>query len=93
MLLLRREEISLKTNTEKEYFVAGLWKLEVLGSGIVCLNSKCYTVKTSEDSEKISCKDQSYNIYNMSNFDYYHLCVNTIRYIGVLSFIMKEYRS
>ena len=39
MLLLRREEISLKTNTEKEYFIAGLWKLEVLGSGIVCLNS------------------------------------------------------
>ena len=93
MLLLRREEISLKTNTEKEYFVAGLWKLEVLGSGIVCLNSKCYTVKTSEDSEKISCKGQRCNIYNMSNFDYYHLCVNTIRYIGVLSFIMKEYRS
>ena len=70
MLLLRREEISLKTNTEKEYFVAGLWKLEVLGSGIICLNSKCYTVKTSEDSEKISCKGLSYNIYNMSNFDY-----------------------
>ena len=70
MLLLRREEISLKANTEKEYFVAGLWKLEVLGSGIICLNSKCYTVKTSEDSEKISCKGLSYNIYNMSNFDY-----------------------
>ena len=70
LLLLRREEIFLKTNTEKEYFVAGLWKLEVLGSGIVCLNSQCYTVKTSEDSEKISCKGQSCNIYNMSNFDY-----------------------
>ena len=70
MLLLKQEEISLKTNTEKEYFVAGLWKLEVLGSEIVCLNSKCYIVKTSEDSEKISCKGQSYNIDNMSNFDY-----------------------
>ena len=39
-------------------YSAGLWKLEVSGTGIVCLNSKSYVVKKGDSTKKFSAKGE-----------------------------------